>query len=102
MEFVLVNVLPILGVGGLIAGVVLRRIDRMERRLERREEARKTESVLVIAGIKACGHLAEEAAHSIKRGSHNGKLDDALTYHKDFKDDLNAFLLKQNAERNYG
>ncbi len=106
MEGFLANILPILGVlgvGGIITGVILRRIDKMEKRSEQREDARKRESVLVIAGLKSCGHLAEESAVAIKRGGEwNGELETALKYYAKNRDKLNDFLVEQSAERNYG
>jgi hypothetical protein len=94
--------ISVLGVGGIISGAVLRRLDKMEKRQDKREEARKQESVLVIKGLKACGHLSEATAIAMKRGHANGETETALEYYKDFTDNLNDFLLQQNAERNHG
>ncbi len=95
-------IISVLGVGGIISGVVLRRLDRMEKRQNSREEARKQESVLIIKGLKACGHLSEATAIAMKRGHANGETETALEYYKDFTDDLSDYLLRQNAERNHG
>lgn len=99
---ILAMVVSILGVGGLISGVLLRRLDRMEKKEDRRDEARKQESILVISGLKAVGHLSEATALAQKRGHTNGEMDTALDYYKGFTDDLNDYLLRQNAERNHG
>lgn len=95
-----------LGVGSMISGIVLRRIDRMsksmERKLDEQDEARIEESVLIMQGMKAVGHLAEESAVAQKTGRVNGELDEAIRYYTAFKDDLNRYLLKQNAVKNHG
>ncbi len=95
-----------LGVGGLISGIILRRIDKMsidmERKLDEQDEARIEESVLIMQGMKAVGHLAEESAFAQKTGRVNGELDEAIRYYVEFKNDLNNYLLKQNAVKNHG
>lgn len=101
MEYLTI-IISVLGVGGIISGVVLRRLDRMEKKQDSREEARKEESVLVIKGLKAVGHLSEASALALKRGHTNGETDTALEYYKDFNDNLSNYLLRQNAERNHG
>lgn len=99
-------IVSVFGVGGIISGIVLRRIDKMEKRQEKRQDgrdaARKEESVLVISGLKAVGHLSEATALALKRGHVNGEMDTALDYYKDYNDGLSSYLLKQNAERNHG
>lgn len=101
MEYLTI-IISVLGVGGVISGVVLRRLDQMEKKQDSREEARKEESVLVIKGLKAVGHLSEATALAQKRGHTNGETETALEYYKDFNDDLSNYLLRQNAERNHG
>ena len=101
MEYVTI-IISALGVGGMISGILLRRLDRMEKKQDSREEASKRESVLVIKGLKAVGNLSEATAIAQKRGHTNGETETALEYYRDFTDDLNDFLLQQNAERNHG
>jgi hypothetical protein len=101
MEYLTI-IISVLGVGGIVSGVMLRRLDRMEKKQDSREEARKQESVLVIKGLKAVGHLSEATAIAQKNGHTNGETDTALKYYKSFNDDLSNFLLRQNAERNHG
>lgn len=101
MEYVTI-IISTLGVGGMISGILLRRLDRMEKKQDSREEASKRESVLIIKGLKAVGHLSEATALAQKRGHTNGETETALEYYHDFTDDLNDFLLQQNAERNHG
>jgi hypothetical protein len=95
-------IISALGVGGIISGLVLRRIDKMDQKQDNREESRKNESILIIRGIQAIGHLSEATAIAQKNGHTNGEMETAFTYYRGFTDDLNAFLLQQNAERNHG
>lgn len=101
MEIIAI-VVSALGVGGIISGLVLRKIGKMDRKQDDREESRKRESVLIIRGIQAIGHLSEATAIAQKDGHTNGEMETAFTYYRGFTDDLNAFLLQQNAERNHG
>lgn len=101
MEYLTI-IISVLGVGGIISGIVLRRLDRMEKKEDGRDAARKEESVLVISGLKAVGHLSEATALAQKRGHTNGEMDTALDYYTKFNDDLSRYLLRQNAERNHG
>lgn len=101
MEYVTI-IISVLGVGGVISGIILRRLDKMEKKQDSREEARKQESVLTISGLKAVGHLSEATALAVKRGHTNGEMDTAFEYYREFTDDLNDYLLRQNAERNHG
>lgn len=100
MEYVTI-IISALGVGGIISGILLRRLDRMEKKQDSHEEARKRESVLVIKGLKAVGRLSEATAIAQKCGHTNGETETALEYYRTFADDLNDFLLQQNAERNH-
>jgi hypothetical protein len=95
-------IISALGMGGMVSGIVLHRLARMEKRQDSREEARMQESILVIQGLKACGHLSEANAIAFKRGAANGETETALAYYHDFTKNLNDYLLKQNAERNHG
>ena len=92
----------ILGTGGLISGLLLRRMDKLEKSQDDREVSRKKENVLIITGIKAVGKLAEAAALAQKRGTTNGEMETALNYYTRFSDKLNEYLLEQNAEYNHG
>lgn len=94
-------IISVLGVGGIISGVILRRIDRMERKQDGRDEARAKESVLIVRGLQAVGHLAEATAIAQKNGHTNGEMETAFKYYREYTDAMNAFLLEQNAVRNH-
>ena len=95
-------IISVLGVGGIISGVILRKIDRMEKKQDKRDDARAKESVLIVRGLQAVGHLAEATAIAQKNGHTNGEMETAFKYYREYTDDMNAFLLEQNAARNHG
>ena len=99
---ILTIIVSVLGMGGIISGLLLRKIDQMDQKQDRRDESRVKESVLIISGLQAVGHLSEATAIAQKNGHTNGEMETAFTYYRNFNDDLNAFLLQQNAERNHG
>lgn len=90
-----------LGGAGVVSGIVLRRIDSMNKKLDKQEEARIDESVVIISGIKAIGHLAEATAIAQRDGHTNGEMKTAIEYYTDSKDGLNDFLLRRAAERTH-
>lgn len=94
-------IISVLGVGGIISGVILRRIDKMERKQDGRDEARAKESVLIVRGLQAVGHLAEATAIAQKNGHTNGEMETAFKYYREYTDAMNDFLLEQNAVRNH-
>lgn len=102
VQQIITIVFSALGVGAIISGLILRRINKMDRKQDSREESRKKESIMVFRGLQAIGHLSEATAENQKLGHANGKTDTALEYYHGYTDDLNAYLLQQNAERNHG
>lgn len=98
---ILLAAFSFLGGAGIVSGIVLRRIDGMNKKLDRQEEARIDESVLTISGLRAIGHLAEATAIAQRDGHTNGEMKTALEYYKDSKDELNDYLLRRAAERTH-
>lgn len=101
MQQILTIVISVLGVGGVVSGIILRKIDSMEKRQDEHEAARVEESVLIIRGLQAVGHLAEATAIAQRDGHTNGEMKTAMSYYKAFTNDMNAYLLKQNAVANH-
>lgn len=99
---IVVSILGVLGVGGIVSGLLLNKLNKMDVKQETRERVRMEENVLVIQGLQAVGHLAEAAAIAQKNGKQNGETETALGYYRKYTDDMNAFLLRQNAARNHG
>lgn len=103
MEIQIVTiVVSALGMGAMISGILLRKIDRMDKKQDLRAKEAMKESVLIIRGQQAIGHLAEASAIAQKNGKQNGETETALKYYRAYTDDMNAFLLEQNAARNHG
>lgn len=94
-------IISVLGVGGIISGVILQKIGRMEKKQDKRDNARMKESVLIVRGLQAVGHLAEATAIAQQKGYTNGEMETAFKYYRQYNDDMNAFLLEQNAARNH-
>jgi hypothetical protein len=99
---VLTILISALGVGTVVGGLVLKKINKMDQKEDTREESRKKESILIFRGLQAIGHLSEATAIAQKGGEPDGKMEKAFTYYQGFTDELNAYLLQQNAERNHG
>lgn len=89
------------GGASIISGLILRRFDKMEKKLDKQEEARIDESVIIISGLKAIGHLSEATAIAQRDGHTNGEMKTAMEYYKDSKDELNDYLLRRSAERTH-
>ena len=86
-------------VSSIITGVVLMKITAMDKKNDRKEELRKKECVLTLKNVDAVGSLAEQTARAVKGEKLNGELDEALTYRKRMKHELEDFLIEANAER---
>ena len=91
-----------IGGAGVMGGLILRRFDKLDKKLDKQEDARIDESIVILSGLKAIGHLAEATAMAQKRGHTNGETETALTYYKNSKDKLNDYLLYRSAERTHG
>lgn len=98
---ILFSILGALGVGGIISGTVLAYLRKIDKKQELREEARIKESILLLEGLQATGHLSEAVAIAQKNGKTNGETETALKYYQAFKDKKNAFLLEQSATKNH-
>jgi len=93
----------LLGVGSLIVALIMWRIGKMDKAQEGREAARVKENALIIKDLQAVGHVSERCAIAAqKAGLVNGEMAEALDHYKKTKDDLNTYLIEQNAVRNHG
>lgn len=101
MELI-VTILSFIGFSGIVSGLVLRRIDKIDKKMDKQSEAKKQENVIIISGLKAIGHLSEANAIALKNGHTNGETETAIGYYKKFTDELGDYLVRQNAEKNYG
>ena len=102
MEEIILAIARTFGVGSIIAGIVIFKINKSEKKRENEDQARAEENIIIITGLKAIGHLAEATALAQKTGEANGAMDKALEYYKEFGKRLNNYLLRQNAEKNHG
>ncbi|MEA5057788.1 MAG: hypothetical protein VB047_09565 [Anaerotignum propionicum] len=90
-----------IGGAGIVSGIVLRRIDKMNAKLDAQTGARVEESIVIVSGIKAIGHLAEATAIAQRDGHTNGEMKTAMEYYTESKDELNNYLLRRAAERTH-
>jgi len=86
-----------IGGAGVISGLLLRRFDKMEKKLDSQEQSRIEESYVIITGIKAIGHLAEATAIAQRDGKTNGEMKTAIEYYHESRNSLNAYLVKKAA-----
>lgn len=86
--------------------LIYRKIDKYEKRRDRKEEQRakalQQENMIILKSLKSLGHLGEATAIALKDGKVNGEMTTALKYYTDTKDLLNDYLLEQNAKANHG
>ncbi len=103
----LIWVLGFLGFGALGGNIVANSINKKitikmdEDREERRalQLASQKSAILTQKGLCAIGHLSEANAYALKEGKVNGRMETALEYYHEFRDENNAFLQEQAAER---
>lgn len=98
---VVMGIFGFVGGASVISGIILKKFDKMEKKLDRQAEARVNESIVIISGLKAIGHLAEATAISQRDGKTNGEMKKAMEYYTESRDELNDYLLRQSAERNH-
>jgi hypothetical protein len=98
----LLTIFGFIGGAGIISGIVLRKIDKVNKKIDEQTEARVEESVVIISGIQAIGHLAEATAVAQRDGHTNGEMKTALEYYTESKDKMNSFLMRRAAERTHG
>ena len=97
----LVAVFGMCGGAGIISGLLLRKMDRMNKKLDDQASARIEESITIIKGLKAIGHLSEATAVAQRDGRINGEMEMAMEYYHESRDNLNDFLTRRCAERTH-
>lgn len=87
-------------VGGtsVIAGLLLRRFDRLEKKLDRRERDRVTESVIRDELIAACGSLSEANAKGLQAVTTQEACKDELEQLREKRAKYDEFMRTKSAE----
>ena len=94
----IVSVLGVIGTSSIISGLVLRRIDRLEKMLERRDNDRVEENVMRGEVIDRAGKLAEANTVALRVvTSDDVCLSELLDYRK-AHDRLEKFMREKSAE----
>lgn len=87
----------------LVSGVLLYYVKRYFKQrdsvLNRNNEARHRESVLLLKSIKVLGELTEANSIAIRDGKTNGELKRALADYKEVDEELYDFLLEQSTQK---
>lgn len=91
-----------IGLPSILSTLVLQRLKKHGIAEEQHSKAMQEESIVVLHNIQAIGHLAEATAENQKLGHVDGKTDAALQYYSTARDELNQYLIHQNAAANHG
>ena len=95
-EFLLM-IIGLLGGTGIVGALIMRKLDRMGKKLDERDQAQIDESIVIITGLKAIGYLAEATSIAQRDGKTNGEMETAMTFYKDSRVRLNDYLTRQAA-----
>ena len=101
MNNLLLTIFGFIGGAGIISGIVLRKFDKVNKKIDGQTKARVEESIVIISGIQAIGHLAEATAVAQRDGHTNGEMETALKYYADSKDKTNNYIMRRAAERTH-
>ena len=97
---VVVAVLGCIGFGGIISGVILRRLNKMDEHTKEMNMKRVQEDVLIMRGISCVGNLGVATAEAVKTGHANGEVSAAVKDYAEYHSELEKYLMQQSAERN--
>ena len=95
---IIVFVCSIIGVSSIISGLVLRRIDKLERLLERRENDKVNENVARGELLHTAGRLAEANTLAIRAITSEDACKSELDDYRTAADKLEHFMRKKSAE----
>lgn len=96
---VAVQIAGVLGAPAVIAFVVISWLSRRMKSLDKGAECRRKENILILRGLFSIGGLAHATAEAVKEGYANGNVTSAMENYTAYKNDLQAYLLEQNADR---
>ena len=94
------TVLGIVGFGGIVSGVILRKLNKMDAHTKEMNEKRVQEDILIMRGISCVGNLGVATAEAVKTGHANGEVSAAVRDYDKYHEDLEKYLIRQSAERN--
>ena len=83
--------------GGLFSAVTVALVTRFLKRRDSSDAIIQQENGLILKNLQAIGHLSEATAYAMKEGKVNGRMETALRYYSDARDETNAFLVQQAA-----
>ena len=100
MEWIptIITLLSCLGFGGVISGIIIRQFNKMDKKAEKREEAQKKTSALLLKSMFALGNLSKANTIALKNGKANGETESALKNFEKTRDELNEHLIEISTE----
>jgi hypothetical protein len=95
-------ILNFIGIGGLITSVIMIFINLFIKKqvteMEKRGDIRIQENYIMMRYMQSLGSLTYATGIAVKDGRVNGEMTEAIENFRDAKEDLDCFLIKQNAE----
>ncbi len=94
---ILQSLIGFLGASGLVSGLVLRRIDRLEKKLDAHEQDRVEENVMRVEALTAAGRLSEANTLALRAITSEEACEAELTAHREASTKLDRFMREKSA-----
>lgn len=94
----LASVFGFIGGASIVAGIVLRRIDRFEKKLDKREQDRIRENMIAVELLTGCADLSSENTAQLRKLSGKTCCKDELEAVKASREHLDEFIREKSAE----
>lgn len=92
------TILSSLGIGSILSFFITRKIAKIDRKNEERENQRNQTDVLVLQSIYTIGSLSKATVIALKNGKCNGESEAALNEYEKCKRNLDNHLIKISTE----
>ena len=87
-----------IGMGGIISGLTLYQIKKLDKKADNRELIRIKGDTLKLRSTFVIGDLAKATALALKNHKVNGETEKALKDYENFCDELNNYLIETNVK----
>lgn len=95
---IITSICAVIGTSSIISGLVLRRIDKLEKALERREADKVTENVARGEVLHTVGHLAEANTLALRLIANSDVCSLELSQYREAIESLEHFTREKSAE----
>lgn len=92
------SVFGFIGGASVVAGIILRRIDRFEKKLDKREQDRIRESMITVELLMSCADISAENTAQLRKLGDQTCCKDELEALKASKEHLDEFIRAKSAE----